>query len=407
MSKALILSRPQDGLFFRLTLAALLLASLLFWLPRSASAEQDAFASVSGGSGKTSEAKASDSQGQIVVQSVEAILASLADPTAASPKAALETLADITQAQGPAERDLPSMSGARGVALRDTVKSPLSRILQYAYNPEVPAYLVLPSVVRVSHWYPGSDILNLATPLYEQLPAPAEPLILRGREYEEITPDTNSGGYYQYNLKRMLALFQHEGRNVLVSVSRQDGESEVGKKGVVLDDAKWNYFYSGEDGLTTGGIGWMDTYMYDSWSVAVFVEQPDGTTTNMVFKWLRAGWAGMNVVQASHIMGGCKRFALAFRSVIESSLLPAASQLADKARELMALSEGELDRRIKDYSRELERLWKDHPTLSRRSFAAIVKDGGYAKTMNHEERVGTLLLEYLKSQILGPSIRQG
>ncbi|BBD06782.1 hypothetical protein [Desulfovibrio ferrophilus] len=397
---------PAFSLFEKVTIATLLLISLLLLLPSGVMAEQsDAFATLSGN--KTAPTKQLDPTGQSVVQAVQAILNAVDNPQAASPTEAMATLADIVTSDGPAELDLPTMDGAKGVALREQVASPLSRILEYAYNPDVPAYLVLPSVVRLSQWYPESDILNLQTPLHQQLPASATPLVLRGREYEEITPDTFSGGYYSYDLQRMLALFQHQGRNVLVSVSRQDGESEVGKKGVVLDDNKWNYFYSGKEGLTQGAIGWMDTYMYDSWSVSVFVEEPDGTTTNMIFKWLRAGWAGMNVVKGSHILEGCKRFARAFRSVIESDLLPAAGELAAKTKELLALSENELDRRIKHYARQMERVWKNHPVLSRRTFAKIMEGGGYAKALNREQRVSALLLEYLKKQLQTASIRQG
>ncbi|MBU1002196.1 MAG: hypothetical protein KKE73_06705 [Proteobacteria bacterium] len=390
-----------------LFLAASLLLVCLVLIPLRATAEQGSgFEAIS--VNKASAEVEPDATGQAILQAVQTLMTAIDQPQSSSTTSeAMGVLAGIADSDGPAEIDLPSLDGAKGVALRERVDSPLARILEYAYNPEVPAYLVLPSVVRLSQWYPGSDILSLETPLFKQLPAPAQPLILRGREYEEITPDVSSGGYYSYDLDRMLALFQHEGRNVLVSVARQDGESGVGKKGVVLDDNKWNYFYSGQDGLTQGAIGWMDTYMYASWSVSVFVEKPDGTTTNMVFKWLRAGWAGMNVVQGSHILEGCKRFARAFRSVIESDLLPAAAELSAKTRELLALSENELDLRIKRYARQIESLWKDHPVLSRRTFAKILAGGGYAKALNREQRVSALLLEYLKAQLLGPTIRQG
>lgn len=343
-----------------------------------------------------------------LLDAVRDLAASTTDKTREPSLGALGSLADAALAEGPAERELPDLHDANGVSLRETVHAPLSRILDYAYNPDVPSYLVLPSVVRFAGWYPGSDILGLDAPLSSNLPAPQSPVVLHGREFEEITPDLFSGGYYRYDMQRLLALFDHNGRSVLISVAVQDGPSDVGKKGVVLDDGKWQYFYSGIDGLTKGGIGWMDTYLYEAVSVSVFVDNGDGTTTNAVYKWLRAGWAGMNVVRAKHILEGCRRFARSFRSVLESDLLPDAKALAAKAHELWTLSEQELDRRIKSYAQRVESLFKDHPDLDSRSFAKIIKNGGYAKVLSsREERVSTLLLEYLKSKLGTPALRQG
>ena len=382
---------------------ALIAALIISLFPAPAHAENDAgAATLSASPAKTAP------QDVRLIEAVKNVLAAAEDSNLSPSADALGTLADSVIADGPAERDLPDMFKADGVALRETIQSPLSRILEYAYNPDVPAYLVLPAVVRLAGWYPGSDILTLDTPLNEQLPAPQTPLVLHGREFEEITPDTFSGAYYRYDMNRLLTLFNHKGRNVLISVALQDGPSQVGKKGVVLDDGKWQYFYSNIEGLTKGGIGWMDTYLYEAVSVSVFVENPDGTTTNTIYKWLRAGWAGMNVVRGKHIIEGCRRFARAFRTVIESDLLPAADKLADKARELWALSEQELDRRIQAYASRVETLFKDHPDLSARSFAKILKNGGYAKVLDsREERISALLLEFLKDKLGTATLRQG
>ena len=68
-----------------------------------------------------------------------------------------------------------------------------------------------------------------------------------------------------------------------------------------------------------------------------------------------------------------------------------------------------MDRRIKSYAQRVESLFKNHPDLDSRSFAKIIKDGGYAKVLSsREERVvSTLLLEYLKSKLGTPALRQG
>lgn len=300
----------------------------------------------------------------------------------------------------PDEDKLPPMESAQGIAHRTKLNVPLSRVLEYAYNPKVPAYLVLPSVVRLAGWYQGSEIYDLDRPLYKMVEDYTEPVVVRGREFEEITPDAFSGSYYRYDLDRVLVMFKHKGRNAFISVSRQVDESSVGKKGVVLDDSTWDYFYSGIDGLTTGGIGWMDTYMYGSWSVGVYLENEDGSAVNsMMFKWLRAGWAGLNVVRSKHIREGTVRYANAFKSVLESDQLPESSELAAKAAEVNSLPEAVLAVKVREYAVKLENKWKDHPVLSRSSFAELVENGGYVDVLSREQQESLLMLEYLKTRL--------
>ena len=63
---------------------------------------------------------------------------------------------------------------------------------------------------------------------------------------------------------------KHEGRFVLLAISKQASISEVGKKGVILgQDENWTYLYSGQNGINRPGLGWVSSYMYDSYSVWV------------------------------------------------------------------------------------------------------------------------------------------
>jgi len=333
------------------------------------------------------------------VRAVQALLALAGDRQATFDPASAAPLLDYILA-GPGDGlELPAQDGASGAMISGTIAVPLARILEYAYNPAVPTFLTHPAVIRVSGWEPGSDILTHPG-LWTVLDDLDQPVVLHGREFEEITPDLFSGGYYRYHLDRTLVLMRHKGRAVLLSVARQDGLSGVGKKGVVLDDGNWQYFYSGIHGLTKGGMGWMDTYMYDSWSVSAYVEGADGaSTTNVVFKWLRAGWAKMNVVRPKHILAGCRRFADAFNAVMGSDRLPPSADLAAKARELRALPEGELDNRVREYVQAFTQAYADHPELTGGDFGKLMRGDAYLGTLDRAERVGLLLLEYLKSRL--------
>jgi hypothetical protein len=88
----------------------------------------------------------------------------------------------------PAERE-----NATGAYFFTDVKAPLSKVVKYAYNPKIPAYLTLPSVVRLGGWQvkPYGTVANF----WDKIGEVKSPLLMRGVEYEEITPDMTTGAY--------------------------------------------------------------------------------------------------------------------------------------------------------------------------------------------------------------------
>lgn len=291
---------------------------------------------------------------------------------------------------------LPKRYDGQGILLTSEVNSSLDRILRYFYNPDIPNYLLVPSVLRVSGWRDGSEIVTRGRGLWDDLAELSEPVLVRGREFEVCTPDSFAESYYGYDLKRLLVLVKYKGRNVFLSISEQDGKSDVGRKGAVLDDAQWQYFYSGIEGINVSMVGWMDTFMYGSGSVQVFMESEDGTMTRTnLFKWLRAGWGGMNVVKRSHIYEGAARAARSFRTVIESDLL-APEELAANIRQAMNLPESEVNALIREYAENFEQRFAANPKLKKREFAKVVRDGGYAEVLDEDQRKGVLALQKLK-----------
>jgi hypothetical protein len=286
-----------------------------------------------------------------------------------------------------------------GSVLRVTMKTSLSRLMRYCYNPAIPNYLLFPSVLRTSGWYKGSDLVDKDTKPWLHLGHLDKPVALWGSEYEVNAPDSFGGGYYRYDLNRLIILTKFGGKNVLISVSKQKDKSTVGKKAVILDEGEWSYFYSGINGLNKGMIGWADTYMYDSASVQVFVEDGPNQTSFMLFKWLRAGWAGMNVVMKDHINDGSTRFANAFKRIVESDKLPDPDELALRVRELSTMSEAELEKKTNAYAVAIENIAKTSPAMNKSEFQKVVENGKYAKILNREERLSAILVEYLKSRL--------
>jgi hypothetical protein len=314
----------------------------------------------------------------------------------------VQSLLEFAVADGASARsaDPAKRESGFGVCLRSDIQAPLERILRYGFNPRIPSYVILPKLLRLSGRYPESDLVAQDIKIWDSLSALDKPLVLRGREYEVTTPDTSTGGYYRYDLDRLTILLQHRGSPLLISVSKMTRPSEVGKRAVIVDDPNWTYFYSGEKGLSPAILKWMDTYIYDTSSVMIFRPAGDNrrATNVTLFKWINAGWLGMNMVKPGHIRAGSERFIQNLKYVMESEDMPDDGALAQKYNQTRTLPDENLDTLIKNYARNFEQYATKHKELSEDRFSRLIRNGGYAQILNREERVGVLMLEFLKSQ---------
>ena len=322
---------------------------------------------------------------------------------AAFDPARIVALIDFTaQGGSDARKLLPAeRTSGYGACLRADIKAPLERILRYAYNPRIPSYVVYPRVIRLSGWYPGSDLVTRDVKLWKKLTTIDKPLLLWGKEYEVNTPDAFSGAYYRYDLNRLIILMKHNNKKVLVTVSKMPAPSGVGKKAVIIDDDNWNYFYSGIKGLTLKLLGPMETYIQDSASVQIMYETDSvrPRTRMMLFKWLKAGWGNLNLVRHRHIYEGGLRFVKGLKETMESNSLPDPGVLVQGVKYITALPEAKIDAKIRKYSHNFERIAQKHQDMSPQEFVHIIEGGGYGKALNREERLGVLTLEYFKSQL--------
>lgn len=278
------------------------------------------------------------------------------------------------------------------------VDSSLKDLLDYAYNPEVPLYITMPSSVQSQQWT-TPEIENELHRLINAAEAAGDTIFLRGQESETITPDTNTGGYYSYNQNRMVALLPGSSGPILLSATLQDQASEVGRKGCIIgDDGNWDYLFSDKAGLNKTGLGWVDSYMYEAYSVAVYIPDPAADTLKTgTFKWLNAGWKKINMVKAHHILGGIKRFAADLKGVLESPDLPEVEEIINKYLELLEKDEEELRRLVSPHLELISTT--DNNGSCPESFISSVASGEYLEQMSSEEIIRILLLNYLKTHI--------
>lgn len=295
-------------------------------------------------------------------------------------------------------------SEGMGVYWRGVLNKPFAESLRYFYNPNIPSEILYPSSLRQGFWEPGSDILSLKKPIWEMFETLGEqPVVLTGRETEEITPDNYSGCYYIYTQARVLVLLRYKGVPMLLSISWQDGKSDAGMKGNFLGDYDdWDFVYTKAVGGTAPGIGWMSTYMYASSNITLLFPLSDGSTCYSMFKWLRAGWSGLNVVKRDHITSGANRN---FRGMLE--VVGGAGGIAFEELEAISKKYDSLGREAmlaeaRPYAAQLAKLSKNDEILKRDEFQAVLANGIYAETLSDDELRSLLKVLALKRKLGKP-----
>jgi len=292
---------------------------------------------------------------------------------------------------------LPKSTDATGAYYEFDIKAAFPKFMEYSYNPVVPAVFTKPSSVRYSTWMTPRGGEQGLPEAWKPVPLNGSPFIIHSMQRESDTPDLHTGIYHEYDQKRTLILVNYKGSQALISLTKQVGDSDVGKKGIVLgNDGDWNYYYSGQPGSPKTGLGWVRTYIYDYFSVAVYVESGagQGMVRAGVFQWLRAGWTGINFVKPRHILEGMERFARDSKMVLESPRLPAPGQIGAVYRSLSSLPPPDL---IARYS-----------ALQQTRLASAVAAGKVGKSKEDavsvadtpkDQMIEELMLEYLKTAL--------
>ncbi len=284
-----------------------------------------------------------------------------------------------------------------------TVKRPLPFILGYVHNPGIPAQILTLGTVRYATWQEFDarhpDVPNVA----KRMAFLDTPFVIRGTEHEEIAPDPSSGAYYSYTLRRTLIGFRHKAHTVWLSLSRQADQSEVGRKGYVMDeDDAWHYIYSGEKGTTMTGLGWVASYMYEGFSCNFFIQSDDAPDRVKVaiFKYLRAGWNDMNFVKYKHIRDGLKRFGDIMRQILENPDLPPAAEIEAVQRRIDDLTLDQLREINRDYLLALKENYGRKWGFPGSWFKKAVVKGDYVDHMTRPQLESVVFLEYMNG-VLG------
>ena len=277
----------------------------------------------------------------------------------------------------------------------------LEKILKYAYTRMIPSQAVIPSSIRLSYWknFKGAQHGNSWHWKYPVSEGHFQ--IIRGIQHEATTPDMTSWTYYSYDLDRLLILSRYKDQNVFFSISKQQ-EKAPGKKAFALGvDKDWNYLYTQETGVNKAGMGWVTPYMYESFSITVFVEQPDKSSVKCaMFKWLNAGAANINMVKKHHIQEGIKRFETGFKMVLENPQLPKPEDLAAAFSQIENLPIEDMKNEISLYFQRLQARYHYDDVFKDKKLAEFFTSPEYLNQLTMYEMKSILNLEYMKN-ILG------
>lgn len=283
-----------------------------------------------------------------------------------------------------------------------TIKTDLQTIMDYILDTDIPSFFFWPSSLRLSQWTQvagGEQQFAKLRASFDDLKAP---FILQGSEHITITPDQHTGAYYSYDVDKIVILSPYRKGRMMISIYRQKEPSAVGRRGWVLgQDDEWSYLYTQDKGLNVKGLGWANTYMYDSFGITVLC-QPDldlAEVTCGTVSWVNAGWASINMVKPKHIYRGQVRVAKAFKTIMESPRLPEPSTLAEtfsKSRDLPTLTLREYGR---DYLLGLKQRIASSESL-RKKVGKKIDPQALIAQMTHDELYATLALDYFK-KLLG------
>ena len=286
-----------------------------------------------------------------------------------------------------------------------SLNCPLNKLLRYCYSSELHSFMMMPSAVRFSNWLEIDGVENAAVPeLSERIKTITEPFSYSGVGHLDLTPDINTGIYYSYDEDRCVILLPGD-RKIFISISAQREKSNLGLNGaVVTDDHNWIYLFSGEQGASKRGIGWAKTYINSSYCITMYCEEENNTTRMVTFKWISAGWSGINMVKKKHIIKGVVRFTNTLTHILESPNLPSYKTLLVEQNRVEALTEDELREQVKPYLAVVAEM--DSALVRRKPFSKQLASGKHLKIMTRYDLEKVVLTEYLKGALGLPRVVQ-
>ena len=311
---------------------------------------------------------------------------------------------------------LDPREGAEGAAYVVRIESSFPRFLALNLDPDIPDYAIFPSSLRYSSCL-DTQALSAVYACISRGPT-GEGTCVSGRltGTEEITPNPESGSYYSYTNTRAYARYSRDGCDVLLSCSELTGPSSFSSRGVPVGPAdNALFYYSGKPGLNLPGMTWIKSQITRSSTLSLYCSLGSNETVAASFAWLNAGWKGMNVIRARHILNS-QINTLDFTRRIAEHPAAAPERLAEILAAVNGMSAPEMDARYRRYL-DYVQSWRDG---SDRNYAGVGKllralydptaaatlPPAYRRALIAQEEIRALLGQATWSGVLPVPIRQ-
>ena len=296
---------------------------------------------------------------------------------------------------------LPARNGAQGAAYVMKIKCPLQQYIAFNFHPDIPDYAVFPASLRYSTCLDPAEMRRVYARIRLGPTGAQECVTGRIDGTEEITPNPESGSYFCYTNSRTFLRGKLAGRDALFSCTEMTAPSALSRRGIPVGSYEQAlFYYSDKPGLNLSGMTWMLSRITRSTTLSVYVALSSNETAVASFAWLKAGWKGLNLVRAPHILKSQKATLDYSRRIAQHPGVSAES-IAAIVASVRSLSGATVDA---DYERYLAyvRSWRDDGKKSfftQRALLQELYDAGaaqvipapYRRALLVQERVRTLL----------------
>ncbi len=271
---------------------------------------------------------------------------------------------------------------------------PLDRIMAYIYNPDIPKYIFNPLIIRYTRWEKAPadfDIFNS-----HDHHSRSSPVIVQGIKHVCTTPHPKIGGYFEYDTRELRIGYFQDDQPIYIDISKMTDTSGPAHKGGSIGPAdNWLFYYLDEKGLNKRFLGWVDAYIYTNVSLTVFVGQGD-TTRIGLFKWIKAGWAGINFAGRRRIHEGLKQYGLNLRKILTDATIPDPQTLAKKIIKLDNLPEAKQREQITSIFEKTRKILGEGIMFKNDRFRDVYRNGEYIQNLSEVEIKAILAKDYLK-----------
>ena len=138
--------------------------------------------------------------------------------------------------------------------------------------------------------------------------------------------------------------------------------------------------------------------MYESSGINIYdeIDPVAGKVRCALFKWLRAHWSGINMVQRQHIYNGLKRFAKPLKEILEYPSLPSVESMVGDFSRIREFSEDTLRSKMKLYSGILQNRYNGSKGYAKKQPSFLFKNKNHWARMSKDEMESALVIEYMK-----------